>query len=327
MSVKHFMMHRLQKVDAESPCEVDPRKEELSTEHYVHSILSEFKRILGARAGRQHGQFALPDESNQAGFCPLTQRWRRGDLPFIDYSLMISKQLADALNQHELPFIGYLCFICEQLERGERLFIFHLRQASALMLDQQLEFRETSYIEFSETGFGVCLDLQAFESQQSPYITLSFGRGDRGSKAAIESWLGYCESVDKKEETRVFLQAVDQYCEHLEADSSQPLKDKVIEYCLEQDKSGEAVEYQQLGQWVDPQLEGYLRDHLNQAALLPDRSTLRSYVRLSAKHQDYSLSFASAALGSSVHFDAERETLTFSQLPARFVTKIKSVPT
>lgn len=321
MPVTHFTIQQLNKIDILQSCEVTPKDAEFSTEQYAHSIISEFKRIQGSRAGRQYGTFS----SEHPGFKALLMQWREGQIPFARFAQQVTRQLGLQLDTHEELFQGYLCFLAETLERGDRLFIFHLRQTAALTLSKSLELLETDYIEFSETGFGVSIDLQSFTDQADRCLTLSFGRGDRGIKPVVCEWLSYIDTVDKRAETEHFLALVDTYCNDLPEEESQPLRAKVIDYCMDQDKAGEAVVFTELSDTVDPGLERYVRQHQEtpREELIPDRKQLRNYLRFTGKNNDLSISFASTSLGKEVEFDPQQEVLMIRNLPKTLLQQLK----
>ncbi len=323
MPVTHFSIQRIDKTDAQQASQVTITDSPHDIEQHAHSIISEFKRIQGSRAGRQYGTF----HSEHPGFKALLMQWREEQIPFVRFAQQVTRQLGLQLDQHEELFQGYLCFIAETLERGDRLFIFHLRQTAALTLNATLELQETDYIEFSETGFGVAIDLQSFEDEADKYITLSFGRGDRGIKTPVCEWLGYQDTVDKRAETEHFLALVDTYCNDLPSEESQPLREKVIGYCMDQDKAGEPVVYKELSNQVDEGLERYVRQHQEtpRDELIPDRKQLRNYLRFTGKNNDVSISFASSSLGKEVEFDPNQEVLMIRNLPKTLLRQLKKL--
>ena len=323
MPVTHFSIQRITKVDIQQASQVTLAEQPHDTEHHSHSMISEFKRIQGSRAGRQYGTFS----PEHPGFRALLMQWREEQIPFVRFAQQVTRQLGLQLDQHEELFQGYLCFIAEHLERGDRLFIFHLRQTAALTLNSEIELLETDYIEFSETGFGVAIDLQSLSEDADKYITLSFGRGDRGIKPVICEWLGYRDTVDKKAETEHFLALVDTYCNDLPSEESQPLREKVIDYCMDQDKAGEAVVFSALSDHVDAGLERYVRQHQEtpREELIPDRKQLRNYLRFTGKNNDVSISFASSSLGKEVEFDPNQEVLMIRNLPKTLLRQLKKL--
>ncbi len=323
MPVTDFSIQRIDKIDIQQASQVTLAEESQDTEKYAHSIISEFKRIQGSRAGRQYGTFS----PEHPGFRALLMQWRENQIPFVRFCQQVTRQLGLQLDQQEELFQGYLFFMAEHLERGDRLFIFHVRQTAALTLNQSLNLLETDYIEFSDTGFGIAIDLQSLSDEADKYITISFGRGDRGIKPVVCEWLGYRDTVDKKAETEHFLALVDTYCSDLPSEESQPLREKVIDYCMDQDKAGEPVVFAALSDQVDAGLERYVRQHQQtpREELIPDRKQLRNYLRFTGKNNDVSISFASSSLGKEVEFDPNQEVLMIRNLPKTLLRQLKKL--
>lgn len=323
MAVTDFSIQHLVKIDPQQACSLTLRELPCSTEQYAHSLLSEFKRIQASRAGRLYGCFDTEHPACKA----LLQQWREGQIPFNRLAQQLARQLALVLDSEEALFSGYLFFLAEQLERGDRLFIFQLRQNSALTLNQALELSEMEYIEFSDAGFGVAIDLSAVEADAERAITLSFGRGDRQLKQAINHWLGFKETVDKRADTEQFLALVDTYCSSLPQEEAQPMRERVVDYCVEQEKAGETVRYESLADEVGSGLERYLREHQPQPRdeLVPDRKQLRNYQRFVGRSSELSISFSSASLGNEVEFDPQQEVLMIRHLPKSLLEQLKKM--
>jgi len=323
MPVTHFIIHSIQKTDDQTAANCHLAETELALERFAPSILSELKRIQGSRSGRQYGCFS----QEIMGIRPLITQWREGSLGFSSLTAQLTKHLGLQLDKGNELLQGYIVFVSETLERGDRLFIFHLRPSSALQLSQDLSLQETDYIEFSETGFGICLDLSALENNEDKYLTISFGRGEKGIKAVVCEWLGYTDTVDKKVETEQFLSIIEQYCNALPEDESEPIRERVVEYCLEQDKAGEAVVFSNLSEEVSPGIDEFLTKHQEtpKKELIPDRKQLKQYLRFAGKNSDISISFASSSLGNIVEFDPNQEVLMIKNLPKSLLQQLKKL--
>jgi nucleoid-associated protein len=128
----------------------------------------------------------------------------------------------------------------------------------------------------------------------------------------------------------------------------------VIEYCVEQDKQGETVEFKTLSGQLDssapekfeqfvalkkrerrevrPRSESTMNESSSELAhgesviktdLIPDRKSLKNYLRYSGKNKEVTLSFAATALGSDISFDPSENSLTIKNLPSRLLKQLK----
>lgn len=322
MAVTDWVFHQLSKTSLEQGAELRLR-EQASDPDYALSMLSEFKRIQASRSGRQLGGLNADAMAVRASL----QQWRQGEIPFLRLTQLLSQQLVLKLDQGEETFIGYLCYLLETLESGERLYLLHLRTSAGLNLNQSLDLQATDYLDLGDTGFLICLDLQRFEQGDLPYLTLSFGRSERGLKNLIQEWIGFAETLDKRAETERFLTWVDDYCETLPVEEGEKLREEVVGFCVERERSGEAVAYPEMAEEVDPGIVQFIQqqDSQSQNHLHPDRKALRQYLRLTGRSQDLSLSFASSSLGKGIEFDPTQEVLIIRELPKGLLQQLKKL--
>lgn len=59
------------------------------------------------------------------------------------------------------------------------------------------------------------------------------------------------------------------------------------------------------------------------AELIPDRKSLKNYLRYSGKNKEVTLSFAATALGADISFDPAENSLTIKNLPSRLLKQLK----
>lgn len=266
------------------------------------------------------------------------------------------------MDNTELEIDGYLAFATEELADTDKLYIFHLREKSNICLTNDMQLSESRILDFSNTGFGICIDTAALKKEQEEgkrsdekYFTFSFGRGDKPVQKLFSDFSGFIDTLDTEQETQEFLQIVEEYASTLPEDESAETKSKVIEYCVEQDKQGESVEFKTLSGQLDsnapekfeqfvalkkrerreirPRSESTMNDDASselahgesviKTELIPDRKSLKNYLRYSGKNKEVTLSFAATALGTDISFDASDNTLTIKNLPSRLLKQLK----
>jgi len=220
---------------------------------------------------------------------------------------------------------------------------------------------ESRILDFSNTGFGLCIDTSELKKEQEQgkrsdekYFTFSFGRGDKPIQKLFSDFAGFIDTLDTEQETQEFLQIVEEYASTLSADESVETKTKVIEYCVEQDKQGESVEFKTLSGQLDssapekfeqfvalkkrerrevrPRSESTMNETSTELAhgeqviktdLIPDRKSLKNYLRYSGKNKEVTLSFAATSLGTDISFDPSENSLTIKNLPSRLLKQLK----
>ncbi|MFY0663767.1 MAG: nucleoid-associated protein [Natronospirillum sp.] len=327
MPVSQFIVHHISKADSQTAAQINTRADECPIEPHGQTLVNEVKRVQAARAGKQYGRF----DPEQSGIRGLVQQWRSDQLPFVGFTRRVAEHLGLQLDQHNEMLEGHLVFLLETLEQNERLFIALLRETEAFALNTQLDIVDTVYLDFSHTGFVASIDLTDWADDDSKYLTVSLGRGERTVQKPLLDWLGFTDTLDKQAETAQFLSLVDAYCAQLPEEESSTTKERVIEFCVEQDKAGEPVVYRELSAHVNDHAPALFDDFLQQhqeaprEELIPDRKQLRQYIRLSGKSKDVSISFASGSLGKGIQFDADNETLIIHQLPKSLLQQLRKL--
>ncbi len=226
-----------------------------------------------------------------------------------------------------------------------------------------MQISESLALDFSNTGFGLCIDTRALKIEQEEgkrseekYFTFSFGRGDKAIQKLFSDLTGFIDTLDTEQETQEFLQIVKEYAQTLPESESAATKTKVIEYCMEQDKQGEIVAFKTLSGQLDNsapekfeqfvalkkrerlQVRPLSESSINEGAssaelanaesvikaeLIPDRKSLKNYLRYSGKNKEVTLSFAATALGTDISFDGSENSLTIKNLPSRLLKQLK----
>ena len=168
--------------------------------------------IFVQRASRRYGCFN-PEVTRAKS---LTLNWLNDQQNFLSWSMKISEQFADMMNNTELEIDGYLAFATEELADTDKLYIFHLREKSNLCLTTDMQLSESRVLDFSNTGFALCIDTSALKIEQEEgkrseekYFTFSFGRGDKAIQKLFCDFTGFIDTLDTEQETQEFLQIVD----------------------------------------------------------------------------------------------------------------------
>ncbi len=360
MPVTHFITHQINKEAQKPAAMVTATANEAEIDDYCHLVMSQLKGIFVQRASKRYGCFN-PEVTQFKG---LTLNWLNDQQSFLSWTKKISEQFADMMDNTELEIDGYLAFATEELADTDKLYIFHLREKSNICLTSDMQLSESRILDFSNTGFGLCIDITELKKEQEEgkrseekYFTFSFGRGDKPIQKLFSDFAGFIDTLDTEQETQEFLSIVEEYAQTLSETESIETKTKVIEYCVEQDKQGEVVEFKTLSGQLDssapekfeqfvalkkrerrqvrPRSESTMNDSSEQSSelahgeavikneLIPDRKSLKNYLRYSGKNKEVTLSFAAASLGTDISFDPTENSLTIKNLPSRLLKQLK----
>ena len=359
MPVTHFITHPINKEAQKPAAIVTVAANEAELDDYCQLVVSQLKGIFVQRASRRYGCFN-PELTRVKD---LILNWLTDQQNFLSLTKKISQQFADMMANTELEIDGYFAFATEELAETDKLYIFHLREKSNFCLNADMALSESLVLDFSNTGFGLCIDIRALKIEQEEgkrseekYITFSFGRGDKAIQKLFSDFTGFIDTLDTEQETQEFLQIVEEYAQTLPESESAETKTKVIEYCMEQDKQGEVVAFKTLSGQLDnsapekfeqfvaqkkrerhqinPVSESSINedagsaetagsDSVIKSELIPDRKSLKNYLRYSGKNKEVTLSFAATALGTDISFDATENSLTIKNLPNRLLKQLK----
>lgn len=337
MGLRHFVTHKISK-ELQEPAatllcsEQEAGLDDDAVAHFYAQTASQLKSTLSQRSGKRYGVFHPEVTFVRAQI----QDWQAGRQTFMALTRRLSKHFANALDNTELALEGYLAFFMEELADSDRLYLFHLRRKTSVMVNADMTLTETHYLDFSNTGFGILLNLTDFSSDDdSKYLTFSFGRGDKPLQNAFAEALGFTDTLNTAAETEAFLEIVEEFTHTLPAEQGFECKTKVVDYCIEQDLRGEPVVFDELADYLAAEVKAeparafahYVvekqkeRLHNRQAApglspeqlaaqgattaevaeairteLIPDRKKLRGFIRYSGKNKDLSLSFSASLL-------------------------------
>jgi len=329
MSIAHFIAHQVSRNDNEAPATVSLREHELPINDNVSRLIDELKSTFISRANKHYGQFN--SDAENTALHPLINTFLEEHIDFLSFTQKATALLVDQLNKTSLPLSGHILFCEEQTTNVRWLHLFHLQHQPGLSINQNLEVIETEYADISRIGFAGRINLSNLMASQSDnYLTFSVNRQDKVQQQMFTDFLGFIDTLNTSEDTLAFLNVVDAYSQNMAEESAQEYKDKVVEYCIDQDRQGEPVVFESLSQYVNEDqpedFEKFIKTHQNDAKseFIPDKKSLKRFVNYSGRHKGLSISFSSKMLGSNVQFDEANETLTLHQLPKSLLNQLKN---
>ncbi|MGC1507546.1 nucleoid-associated protein [Ketobacter sp.] len=328
MPVSDFIAHHVERVHADKPAVVNYRQEAIVLDDHASQLLNEIKQVFSTKTAKRYGQFN-PDLGDHPVAAWLKD-YSAEKMPFASLSQRLTEHFVVLLDQTELPFQGYLLFWQEANAEAEWLYAAHLQQQVGLVINSHLEISQTQYADLSHVGFCGRVNLSHWRDGLSDkYLTISKNRGDRILQELFNQWIGFTDTVNSSADTSEFLNIVEAYAENLPEEDSKDYRDKVVDYCIEQDKQGEPVVYKELSYYLDEnepeRFQQFIQEQQPQKKdeLIPDKTQLRKYVRFSGRSKEISIQFAASLLGEHIEFDAQKEQLVIKQLPKSLLSQLK----
>ncbi len=248
------------------------------------------------------------------------------------------QQFQQALEGAESLLDAYVFFVEEKLEVGDTLYVYLLEHLSGIYLDGDLAVDESLHLDTGGFNLAAKIQLQDWmDANSSTYLTLIRSRTDKDIAEAFSQFIAFTDKQDIKQETAEFLRVVDDFSQTLDETSAKLTRTKVVNYCLEQNKVGKTVTIADLSQNLAEEVKSYEPERFVRYVesskpdikpeFIPHAGQIRSYVRISGRNDNLSMSFASDCLGREINYDAEQDVLTIRNLPpalkARLIKHLK----
>lgn len=325
MTIKHCIIHTISLSDPDSEIQLSLKEEENILEGPGISLFTQLRQSLQRSATRQYGLFD-PEEGDNPLASWLT-KFNQQELGFVSISKKIAEQLKLVLSQSLIddakhPFSAHLLFVVEELMEHDYLYIFWIDHSNAQYIDGQLNVENLSYINANRISYVLKLDFSQWAIKDwQQYLTIQTSRGNKELAHAFTKFSGFLSGVNLQQQTDEFLDIVDQYAHSLPKEESNPTKNAIVNYCVEQDMQGNPINFESLSQTLDEQQPDKFSDFVNENQELPKkeiythRNSLKKYVRFYGREKDLSISFSSDRMDDNITFDPESGSLTFKQVP------------
>lgn len=331
MAITALVAHRIYRHSPGSAFELQLRSEPFSVNGKLEELAYELKAQFIRKGGKSYGRF-----SDDLGEFP-TPAWlkdtREDRLSFLSFTHKAMQQFQQALEQADSLLDAYVFFVEERLEVGDTLQVYLLEHLSGIYLDGDLVMDESLHLDTS--GFNLAAKIQLQDwigANSSTYLTLIRSRTDKDIADAFTHFIAFTDKQDIKQETAEFLKVVDDFSETLDETTAKLTRTKVVNYCLEQNKAGKAVAIADLSQNLAEEVKSYEPERFARYVetskpdikpeFIPHAGQIRSYVRISGRNDNLSMSFASDCLGREIEYDAEQDVLTIRNLPSALKARL-----
>jgi nucleoid-associated protein len=320
MTIKHCIIHAIASSEDNQDISLDLRDEENPNEGPIISLFTQLKQSLQRSATRQYGLFD-PEQSDNPLASWLT-KFKQQELGFVSVSKKMTEQLKLTLADNEDPFSAHLLFVVEELMEHEYLYVFWINHSDAQYVDSQLQVENLSYVNGGKLNYVLKLDFSQWAIKDwQQYLTLQTSRSSKELTHAFIKFTGFISGVNLQQQTNEFLDIVDQYAQSLSKEESNPAKNTIVNYCVDQDMQGNPINFESLSQVLDEQEPDKFSNFVKQNQETPQqeiyahRNSLKKYVRFYGREKDLSISFSSDRIDDNITFNPETGSLTFQQVP------------
>lgn len=325
MAIKHCIIHGISSTNDNKDIHLDLRDEENPYDGPVISLFTQLKQSLQRSATRQYGLFD-PDHSDN----PLPSwlaKYKQDEMGFISVTKKMTEQLklvlAESLSSEEGETVSaHLLFVVEELMEHDYLYVFWVNHSDAQYIDSQLSVENLSYVNGGRLNYVLKLDFSQWDIKDwQQYLTVQVSRGSKELAHAFTKFSGFLSGVNLQQQTDEFLTIVDQYADSLSKDQSNPTKNAIVNYCVDQDMQGNPINFESLSHVLDEQepekFSSFVNENLEspKKEIYAHRNSLKKYVRFYGREKDLSISFSSDRMDDNITFNPESGSLTFKQVP------------
>ncbi|NIB43734.1 nucleoid-associated protein [Pseudomaricurvus alkylphenolicus] len=321
MPITECIAHAISRSGTEAPIELRLRENNLPVDGYLEEWVRDFKQAYIAKAGKEYGQFH--PEAAKSQVAQWLREYRDKKFSFQRFSHKAMEHFQTLLQDTEVVIDGHLVFALEQLADADSLYIFLGLHSEGLYLDGDQNLQTSRYMDIKGLLLAAKIDLTTWQSdEEGSYLSVIRARGEKDLTDQFWNWLGFADQRDLAAETTSFLEAVSAFSETLEEEEVQVYRNKVVDYCLDQDKKGQAVVIRDLSEHIDDEKPDRFARFMEEKrsdtppAIMPDRRQLKQYIRISGRNDLLSMSFAAECLGETIVYDKGEDSLIIKNIPA-----------
>lgn len=324
MAFSHIIAHRIYRLQPTGAVQQQLRPEIFLPSGKLDELGYELKVNLIRKGGKFYGRFS--DATVEFPLSAWLKEWRSERLGFASLTHKAMQHFALCLEKTELTLDAYVFFIIEKIEAGEALYVFVVEHSQSIYLDGELAISDSCFLNSAKFTLAAKINLNDWEAGESvTYVALLRERGEKEMSDAFTDFIGFSDKHDVKSDTVEFLKIVDNFAESLDENTAKMTRNKVVDYCLEQNKAGKSVAIKDLSTALSEELKSYEPEHFSRyveatqdhikTEFIPDTSQVRSYARISGRSDSLSMSFDADLLGNNIHYDAASDSLVIKNLP------------
>ncbi len=320
MSLKHSIIHHIARPVPGGDIEVTLKSTENDTQGPIFSLFEQLKQSFQRSSQRQYGHF---DQENSSNPLPgWLKDQAEGKSSFLSNSERIIGHLERAMESHQEAFSAHILIAQEMVMDQAQFYLFWINHTEASHIDSNLEVGINQFIDCNKMQYSLRLFLDEWlEYDSQKYLSIITHRGNKKLSDAFTDFSGFTQGLDLKEDTQEFLGIVDDYIGSVPEEQVQDYKNKIIDYCVEQDRHGEPVMVddlsQQLNESSPTQFAQFVTEHQQspKSEIYTDRNSLKRYVRYFGRDNQMSISFSADMYGQDIIYDPNTDTLTLKRIP------------
>ncbi|MCL1121188.1 nucleoid-associated protein [Shewanella seohaensis] len=338
MGINKFIVHQVVRDDKTNLIRLNRREEVNNIEGLTADVTDKLVKLFND-SSLSSGCFTNDNNDDPDALLPRFAELLKDDFvnneftDFVGLTRTLAKLFADEhLEKAKNAAGGYLVFY--HAERGESHFlsVVLLRMAVGMTLSKDLEFNENERLDLEHLHLAARINITDWlAGLHSRYLAFKVGRTASEMRDYFSDFIGCKEFTEEREDTRLFIDAVNQCCVTLGYDETKTSQIRELAYtaALEKKKLGQPVCLEHMNAHLFPEhpqkLVQIAQDdpyNLNDQFSVDTRE-LRGFVRFKGVTKQLSISFDQALLGNVIVFEPEAKSLTINSIPPKLLAQLE----
>lgn len=329
MTLQHCIIHQIERPVPGADVATTLRDEENSSSGPAYSLFEQLKQSYQRSSQKLYGHFDSEQTDNPVP--GWLQEQQQGKSPFARTTQRLLEHLQQKMGDNDEAFSAHILFALETVMDQEQLYIFWFNHVEAAHIDNTLDIAPTQYIDSNKILYGARLFIEEWlEEDSQKYLSMITSRGNKNLSDTFSAFLGFSTGLDLVVETSEFLTIVDDYAQSLPEEKVTDYKGKILDYCVEQDKQGAPVVFEDISTQLNEQQPKEFAEFVSskqespKAEIYTDRGSLKRYVRYFGRDKNMSISFSADMFGQNIVYDEASGTLTIKEIPKSLKQQLKN---
>lgn len=344
MIIKEFIVHLLEKQADSTQSTLSLSKNTIPSSAILEGFLDELNKIYNSKATKVFGGFAKQPETETVSddkdephkllsMDDILSAYSNKDMSFIDYTGQSMEILKHHIEMATKATGGYMLFAHYSLFGSDFMLLAMLNNVRGISIDNQLDISAIDYLDINKLHLAARIDLTQWQEDEASQRYISMVRTKESHKLSdyFKHFIGSDETSNSTQETNDLFTAIGQFCDNKfeQEEHKSEFKKKAADYCIDQAEKGQAVDLKDFSNYV---AEGAVDDFMNYVKseqfqlnneMSPNKAVIRRFNKITGRNSQMSITINEEALGHSVIYDADKEVLTITDLPATLKAQLQ----
>ncbi|WP_199611562.1 nucleoid-associated protein YejK [Flocculibacter collagenilyticus] len=298
------------------------REQDLLINEKVAALMEKIHFAYNSKPGK--GFCCFSDEKSGL-FASTLESYHTNEISFHDFAGSATQQLGEELKKYAFDETGYLLVADYEYLATRYVFIMLLNIQEHFSVSAEMDILTSRHLDLSKMQLAARVDLTEYKTnpESNKYISFIKGRAGRKVSDFFLDFLGCEEGVDAKQQSKVMLDAVEDFISTTELDHGEKTaaRKEVYDYCNERVQLGEEANVNELSSTLNSKVdEDFSSFYKEQGYELEeqfpvDKKTITTLVKFSGQGGGLSLGFEKKLLGDRIIYQPETDTMIIKGLP------------